>query len=164
MEMSTPSKFAAPSETSGSSLPRIVRAYGSLAGLIDYLQPVFALALRIYVAQVFFRSGLIKLQSWDSTLALFRNEYHVPVLSPHVAAILGTSAEIGLPVLILLGLGTRLAAPALFIFNIVAAISYPDLSDAGLKDHILWGALLLVLFVYGPGRVSLDAWLERRFG
>jgi len=50
----------------------------------------------------------------------------------------------------------------LFVFNIVAVISYPDLSDAGLKDHVLWGALLLVTLVYGPGKLALDRWLERR--
>ncbi len=149
---------------SDSVIHRIVRHYGAFAGLIDKLQSLFALALRLYVAKVFFTSGLIKLKSWDATLALFANEYHVPVLPPHVAAVLGTTAEIGLPVFIGLGLGTRLAAPALFIFNIVAATSYPDLSDAGIKDHILWGTLMAVLFVYGPGRVALDAWLERAFG
>lgn len=147
-----------------SPMQRTVRGYAAFAGLVDKLQSLFALALRLYIAKVFFTSGLIKLKSWDSTLALFANEYHVPVLSPHVAAVLGTTAEVGLPVLIALGLGTRLAAPALFIFNIVAATSYPDLSDAGVKDHILWGALMLVLFVYGPGKIALDAWLERAFG
>ena len=142
---------------------RAVRAYGSIASLIDRLQPLFALALRLYVGRVFFASGMIKLSNWDSTLALFANEYHVPVLSPQLAAILGTAAEVGLPVFLVLGLGTRLAAVALFVFNIVAATSYPDLSPAGLKDHVLWGALMMVIFVYGPGKIALDAWVERRF-
>jgi putative oxidoreductase len=93
---------------------------------------------------------------------LFQNEYHVPLLSPALAAALGTTAELSLPVFILLGLGTRAAALALFVFNIVAATSYPDLSDAGLKDHILWGALMLVLFFYGPGKIAIDRWLERQ--
>src|SRR5262245_1017975 len=77
-------------------IARAVRAYGCAERLIDNLQSVFALAIRIYVAQVFFRSGMIKLSNWDSTLALFANEYHVPVLSPTVAAYLGTAAEMGL--------------------------------------------------------------------
>jgi putative oxidoreductase len=106
---------------------------------------------------------MIKLSNWDATLALFANEYHVPVLPPHLAAILGTAAEVGLPVFLVLGLGTRFAAVALFLFNIVAATSYPDLSPAGLKDHILWGALMTVSFFYGPGRIALDAWLDKRF-
>jgi len=147
------------------SIPqRAVRLYGSAAQLIDRLQPIFALAIRIYVARVFFLSGLTKLHDWNITLALFRNEYHVPVLPPAVAAVLGTSAELGLPVLLFFGFGTRFAAAALFLFNIVAATSYPDLSAAGVKDHVLWGALLLVLLFYGPGKLSLDHWLGRRLG
>jgi putative oxidoreductase len=135
-----------------------------VAALIDRLQPLFALALRVYVARVFFFSGLTKLHDWNITLALFQNEYHVPLLPPAVAAVMGTSAELGLPVLLLTGFGTRFAAAALFVFNIVAAISYPDLSAAGLKDHVLWGALLLVLFLYGPGKFSVDHLLGRRLG
>ena len=82
-------------------------------------------------------------------------------MPPHAAALLGTGAETLLPVLLALGIGTRFAALALFAFNLVAVISYPDLSDAGLKDHMLWGALLLVSLVYGPGRLALDRWLAR---
>ena len=126
---------------------RAARLYANAAHWIDRLQPIFGLALRIYVARVFFLSGLTKLHDWSITLALFRNEYHVPLLPPAMAALLGTGAELGLPVLLVPGLGTRFAAVALFAFNIVAAISYPALSAAGLKDHVLWGALLLVLFV-----------------
>jgi putative oxidoreductase len=141
---------------------RITHLYAGFAALVDRLQPLFALAIRLYVARVFFASGLVKIMSWSSTLALFENEFHVPVLSPTVAAYLGTAAELGLPLLLALGIGTRFAAVALFAFNIVAVISYPDLSDAGLKDHILWGALLLVTLVYGPGKIAVDYWVERR--
>ena len=141
---------------------RVVDLHAGFGELADKLQPVLAVALRLYVARVFFTSGLIKLQNWDSTLALFENEFHVPLLSPSIAALLGTGAEILLPVLLALGIGTRFAAIALFVFNIVAVISYPDLSDAGLKDHILWGALLLVTLVYGPGKIAVDHWLSRR--
>jgi putative oxidoreductase len=143
---------------------RTVHMYGKVAATIDRMQPLFALALRIYLARVFFLSGLTKLHDWNITLALFRNEYHVPFLSPAVAAVLGTCAELGLPIFLVAGFGTRFAAVALFVFNIVAAISYPDLSAAGLKDHVLWGALLLVLFFYGPGKVSLDHLFGRRLG
>ena len=144
------------------SIPqRAARIYGKAAQLIDRLQPLFALTLRVYVARVFFFSGLTKLHDWNITLALFQNEYHVPVLPPALAAVLGTSAELGLPILLFAGLGTRFAAMALFVFNIVAATSYPDLSAAGIKDHVLWGALLLVTFFYGPGKLSLDHWFGR---
>ena len=143
---------------------RFAHLYTGFSELVDRLQPIFALAVRLYVARVFFASGLIKIMSWSSTLALFANEFHVPLLSPTMAAYLGTAAELGLPVLLALGLGTRFAALALFVFNIVAVISYPDLSDAGLKDHMLWGALMLVTFFYGPGRISVDHILQRRAG
>ncbi len=139
-----------------------LRLRANLERLADPIQSVFALALRLYVARVFFASGLVKLQSWDSTLALFENEFHVPLLPPSAAALLGTGAEILLPVLLALGIGTRFSALALFAFNVVAVISYPDLSDAGLKDHVLWGALLLVTLVYGPGKLALDRWFRRR--
>ena len=140
----------------------VARLYAGFTNVLERLQPLFALAMRLYVAKVFIVSGWLKFSRWDSTLALFENEYHVPVLSPHVAAVLGTMAELGLPVLLILGIGTRAAALALFVFNIIAVISYPDLSDAGLKDHYLWGALMLVIAVYGPGKLSLDRWLGGR--
>jgi putative oxidoreductase len=143
---------------------RAARMVSRLAVMIDGLQPLFALALRGYVARVFFLSGLTKLHDWKITLALFQNEYHVPFLPPAFAAVLGTCAELGLPILLFAGFGTRFAAVALFVFNIVAAISYPALSAAGLKDHVLWGALLLVLFIYGPGKFSLDHLIRRRLG
>jgi putative oxidoreductase len=131
---------------------------------LDRLQPIVAFAIRLYVARVFFTSGMIKIGNWAGTLGLFQNEFHVPLLPPHLAAVLGTAAELGLPVFLALGLGTRAAAIALFVFNIVAATSYPGLSVAGLKDHILWGSLLLVTIFYGPGRIALDHWIGRRCG
>lgn len=143
--------------------PPVVRFYAACAELADRLQSLFALAIRLYLARVFIVSGLIKLGNWTGTLGLFENEYHVPLLPPHAAAYLGTAAEIGLPIFVLLGLGTRAAAIALFVFNLVAATSYPDLSPAGLKDHVLWGALMLVLVFYGPGRIALDAWIRRHY-
>jgi putative oxidoreductase len=145
------------------SLPqRAARAYCNATQFIDRLQPIFALAIRIYVARVFFLSGLTKLHDWNITVALFQNEYHVPLLPPAVAALTGTCAELGLPVLLFFGVGTRFAAAALFVFNIVAASSYPGLSDAGRVFHVLWGALLLVVFFYGPGKLSADYWFGRR--
>jgi putative oxidoreductase len=155
--------MASPSLSSSLSA-RAVRRNQGFAQFVDRIQPLFALAIRLYVARVFLLSGLTKIHDWNITVALFENEYHVPLLSPAVAALLGTAAELGLPVLLILGLGSRFAALALFAFNIVAVISYPDLSDAGLKDHMLWGALLLVTFFHGPGKWSLDHFLGRRVG
>lgn len=121
------------------------------------------LVVRLWVAAVFFKSGLVKIQSWDTTILLFTNEYHVPLLSPYVAAVLGTAAELTLPVFLAIGLGTRLAAAALFVFNIVAVISYPELEGAGLDQHYVWGILLAVTLVHGPGLASLDRLVSRFF-
>jgi len=134
----------------------------AIAGL-DFLSPVLDLGIRGVVASVFFMSGLTKIASWSTTLALFESEYAVPLLPPEVAAYLGTAAELGLPVLLLFGLGTRAAAIALFVFNIVAVISYPDLSEAGLMAHQYWGLLMLVTIFHGPGKLSLDHFIGRHF-
>src|SRR5450631_3989236 len=99
--------------------------YAGFGRLIDKLQPIFALVVRLYVARVFFTSGLIKVQGWDCTVALFQNEFHVPALPPYAAAVLGTGAELFLAVLLALGIGTRFTAIAMFVFNIIAVISYP---------------------------------------
>lgn len=138
-------------------------AQRSIDMLNNFLSPALDLFIRIWVALVFFKSGLTKIQSWDSTIALFENEYNVPILSPEIAAILGTGAELILPVLLVLGLGGRLTALALFVFNIIAVISYPDLSDVGLKDHQYWGLLLLVIAFHGPGKLSIDHFFAKRF-
>ena len=130
---------------------------------IDFIAPLFDLAIRVYVAKVFFMSGLTKILSWNSTLSLFENEYAVPLLPPALAAYLGTAAELILPPLLVLGVGGRAVALAAFAFNLVAATSYPDISEAGIKDHILWGALLAVTFFHGPGKLSLDYLILRRF-
>ena len=133
-----------------------------LRGGLSALSHVLALVMRLYVAHDFFLSGLTKLRDWDSTLFLFREEYHVPLLPPEVAAFMGAGGELVLPVLLVLGLGGRFAALGLTVMNIVAVISYPGLAPAALKDHYLWGAMLLVILCYGPGKLSLDAWLWPR--
>ena len=61
------------------------------------------------------------------------------------------------------GLGSRLSALVLFVFNIVAVVSYPDLGEVGLRDHQVWGLLLLVTLLHGPGKLSLDHLIGRRF-
>ncbi len=143
---------------------RIVRlAQWALHAADQWLAPALDFGIRLLVASVFFKSGLTKIASWSTTLALFENEYMVPVLPPQVAAYVGTGVELGLPVLLVLGLGTRLSAVVLFVFNIIAVISYPDLSEVGLKDHQYWGLLLLVTLCHGPGKLSFDHLIRRKF-
>jgi len=147
------------------SLPgRATRIYFSASSLLDKLQPVLLLGFRLYVARVFLMSGLTKIHDWSITLALFTDEYHVPVLPPSIAAFMGTATELTMPVLLALGLATRFGAFVLFFFNIIAVVSYAALPDVAVKDHILRGMMILVILLCGPGRISLDYWLERRWG
>ena len=128
--------------------------------LIDTLQagfvPLLLLFCRLWVAWVFFNSGLTKIASWDSTLYLFELEYQVPVLPWELAAYMGTAAELILPVFVALGLFTRPMAAVLFVFNIIAVVSYPLLWEKGFYDHQLWGLMILVVVVWGPGPISAD--------
>jgi putative oxidoreductase len=145
-----------------SNLLHILRA---VRGGLVLSQPVALLLARLYVAQVFFLSGLTKIRDWSTTVALFTDEYHVPFLPPEVAAAMGAGGELVLPVLLALGLGGRFAAAGLFVMNIVAVISYTDITPAGVHQHNLWGALLLMLVLWGPGKLSLDCtWLKRFWG
>ncbi len=132
--------------------------------ILQRASPLADLALRLWVANVFWKSGLTKIQSFETTVFLFTHEYHVPLLSPQVAATLGTFTELFFPVLLALGLAGRFSAAVLFIFNIVAVISYPDLNEFGLEQHQIWGLMLLVLVLHGPGKLSIDHWIARRWG
>lgn len=130
-------------------------------GWLDAAAPVGDLLLRLWVAHAFWVSGLTKIQSWDSTLYLFENEYAVPLLPPEMAAYFGTGIELVFPALLALGLAGRFAAFVLFVFNLVAVVSYPDLGAAGIEQHEVWGLMLLATLLHGPGRLSLDHGIRR---
>ncbi|WP_322560938.1 DoxX family protein [Rhodoferax sp.] len=131
--------------------------------VLDALQAPAALLARLYVAQVFFSAGLTKLRDWDTTMLLFSEEYHVPFLSPQLAAWLGTGGELVLPALLVLGLGGRLAALGLSVVNLVAVLSLSDIAPAALQLHVTWGVLLMGLALYGPGSWALDKFLHKRW-
>ena len=157
--------------TSHAPSPRfpLVRALQTASHLLDKLQAPFALATRIYVSTQFLNSGWLKITSWQSTLSLFHDEYHVPLLPPDVAAVVGTFGELFFPVLVILGLFGRLSALGLFAVNAMAVISYAYVLfsegfEAALGQHILWGFMLVMLAVYGPGPWSVDRVIARRNG
>jgi putative oxidoreductase len=127
--------------------------------LLDRLAPVADLAARLYVAKVFLASGWNKIQDWGSTLYLFREEYHVPFLPPDVAAVLAAGGELGLSVMLAIGLWTRFSASGLFVLNLVAVVSYYDVlkdSPVAFQDHLEWGLLLALLIVTGVRQLTLD--------
>ncbi|MGB1239461.1 MAG: DoxX family protein [Pseudomonadales bacterium] len=131
--------------------------------LLNYLSPLALLAFRLVPALAFFKAGQVKIASWDSTLYLFEEEYQVPIIPWEMAAYLGTAAELILPPLLALGLLCRPVAFALFAFNIVAVISYPTIWGGGFYDHQLWGAMLLAVVIWGPGKLSIDNFLRKKF-
>lgn len=137
---------------------------GALDRGLNWISPLFLLGLRVCIADVFIKSGLTRMQDFSSTVALFENEYKVPFISPSLAAVSGTAAELILPALLVAGFASRLAALALFVFNIIAVVSYPEISAAGVQDHVLWGTVILVVVFFGSGRFSMDHWLKSRLG
>ena len=143
--------------------PVLARACLRVIGWLEALQPLALLAARLYVARVFFLSGLTKIQDWETTLALFADEYQVPLLPPELAAYAGTAGELVLPVLLALGLAGRFGAMGLFVLNIVAVLSLQEIADAALQQHIFWGSLLAGLVLWGPGNWSLDRFVAPRF-
>ena len=132
-----------------------------------WLSPLLLLGLRLWVPWQFFKAGLVKVADWQSTLWLFREEYHVPLLPPALAAAAGTAGELLFPVLLAAGLFARWAALGLSLVNVMAVVAYTHVLlaegyEAALGQHWLWGTVLAVLFVFGPGRWSADAWLAVR--
>jgi putative oxidoreductase len=137
------------------------RLLGGLERLLDPLQPLFLLATRWYVSWQFLKSGWIKVTSWQSTLDLFQNEYHVPLLPPQLAAVTGAFGELFFPVLLVLGIGGRIGPLGLFFVNLMAVVSYRQVLlaegfEAALAQHVLWGFMLALLAVFGNGTWSLE--------
>ena len=121
---------------------------------------LLALPLRFAVATVFWNSGTTKLASWETTIALFEDEYQVPILPPEIAAYMAATIELATPVLLVLGFLTRPTATVLLGMTAVIEIFvYP----AAWPTHIQWAAMLFILLARGPGRFSVDAYFRRRF-
>jgi putative oxidoreductase len=142
-------------------LINLLEAGRALAERIPY--SLVALLARFAVASVFWRSGQTKVEGFfhikDNTFYLFREEYKVPLLPPDVAAYLSTTAEHVFPVLLMIGLASRLSALGLLCMTaVIQLFVYPD----GWPDHILWISLLLLIIARGPGAISLDQLIWNR--
>lgn len=140
-------------------------------GLSRWLGPVTLLLLRIWVALAFWHAGVVKFDDPTGTLFLFNVMYHVPLLPPDFAAVLGTWVELIVPWFIAFGLLGRPFALFLFIYNIIAFASFPALwphgfwhdlfTTSAFADHKIWGLMLMTMIAFGPGRLSLDALIAR---
>lgn len=128
-------------------------------GLLDRVPySLLVLVARAATFSVFFRSGLVKIADWSATLALFQQEYNVPVLPPQVAAVMSASMELGLSSLILVGLFSRLSV--LGLLGMVTVIQL-FVEPMGWPDHIQWLAFMIFILFRGPGVFSLDYLLAR---
>lgn len=122
---------------------------------------IIQLGFRISVGAVFFKSGMLKFNSWQMAVMLFQEEYKVPLLPPEVAASIATVFELGCPILLFLGLATRLATlPLLGMILVIQTFVYPD----AWTDHLLWASVLAFLLARGAGRFSVDAVIAQRMG
>jgi len=131
----------------------------------DWLERVpytfLAIPLRLAMATVFWNSAMTKLANWDTAVALFVDEYKVPLLPPEVAAYIAATIELTAPVLLVLGLLTRPTTAVLLAMTLVIEVFVYPLAWA---THIQWAAMLLVLLCRGAGKLSIDHLLRRRFG
>jgi len=133
-------------------------------GLIDPLRrvanhiasPLFDLGVRLYLGNEFWKSGVTRFNDWkngnfDNQIFLFELEHPVPGLDPATAAYITTGAELLLPVMLVLGLFGRFAAAGLLIMTAVIEFTYGHFDV-----HILWAFLAAMVFIKGPGKLSLD--------
>ncbi len=119
---------------------------------------ILQFAFRLSIASVFWHSGMTKIANWDTTIALFRDEYMVPVLPPELAATMAATVELSCPVLLVLGLATRLATlPMLGMTFVIEVFVYPE----QWIEHLMWASILLFLLTRGPGPLSLDHVIAR---
>ncbi|QIB04697.1 MULTISPECIES: DoxX family protein [Pseudomonas] len=152
-----------------------------ITGFIQWLEKIphslIAFIARFSIAAVFWKSGQTKIEGLaidlfdgtfqiglphlaDSTIPLFKSEYALPLLSPELAAHLAASAEHVFPVLILFGLATRFSAMALLGMTLtIQLFVYPD----AYPTHGTWAAVLLYLMARGPGLLSIDHLIARRY-
>ncbi len=130
---------------------------------VSFLPPVEktafvpVLLMRLWIANVFWKSGLTKIDNWDTTVALFADEYKVPVLPPELAAMLGTATELAAPVLVAFGFGARFGALALLAMTAVIEFTYMSF-----PIHQVWALVLLLIILQGPGRASVDYYIRKR--
>ncbi|MFO1117696.1 MAG: DoxX family protein [Beijerinckiaceae bacterium] len=161
------------------ALAPLVRLVDGVNGLLSRIPHwLIASLARFSIAAVFWKSGQTKVEGLaidlvqgqfqiglphfsSSAIDLFRDEYRLPVLPPELAAFMAASAEHVFSALILVGFATRLSATALFMMTLVIEIFvYPD----AYPTHGVWAVCLLYLMSRGPGPLSLDHLVKKRFG
>lgn len=153
-----------PMSVTASQPANLPQRFGQLLGLMNHIpHDLVALVSRLSIGAVFWMSGETKVEGWhvtDSAVFLFENEYRLPLIDPYIAAHLAAFAEHFFPLLLWIGFASRLSALALLGMTLVIEIFvYPD----AWPTHGSWAVCLLVIIAGGPGRLSIDHLLRRRF-
>jgi putative oxidoreductase len=158
MATSPLSNPTAPLVARGASLART-----SISFAERWAAPLVFLAIRLWMAEIFFRSGLLKIQNMSGAIFLFSDVHPVPLLAPWLAAYLATAVELVCPVLLVLGLAARLAALPMLVMVLVIQFVVGSADPAfHLTEHYYWMFLLAVIITKGPERLSMDHLLARR--
>lgn len=168
-------KLSAKAVSHAGHIPSLIRQFIRICTRIP--NTLLAFVARFSIAAVFWKSGETKIQGFavdivnreftlgwprlsDSVVDLFRDEYHLPLVPPEIAATMAAFAEHFFPILILLGIATRLSALGLLGMTMtIQLFVYPD----AYPTHGTWAAVLLYLMVHGPGKLSVDHWIARRY-
>ncbi len=138
-------------------ISRVISIYLSLTNALEKIfLPVLVFFMRFWMAKIFWYSGLTKISNWQSTVYLFKEEYKVPIIPPEIAAYFATAFELACPVLLVLGLATRLATIPMLAMTAVIQFTYLDLID-----HTYWAVLFAFILFYGPGTISLDHFISK---
>lgn len=128
--------------------------------LSRFPQSLVHLAMRIAMAGVFFNAGLLKYRSWELTVMLFRDEYKVPFVDPVLAARMATFNELTFSALLFFGLATRMSTlPFLGMIAVIQTFVYPQ----AWVEHLTWASILVLLLTRGPGAISVDHLIWRRW-
>lgn len=140
------------------TMQKIIACYQRITPIFQPAGDALLLIMRLWMANIFWKSGILKISSWDSTIQLFTYEHPVPFLPPLIAAIFGTFFELVCPILLTLGLGVRFAVLPLLAMTAVIQFTYLEATE-----HMYWAFLLGAIFCFGAGRLSADHLLARRF-
>ena len=122
-----------------------------------YLFSILLVLIRLWMARIFFYSGLTKISSWAATIYLFKYEYKVPIIPAELAAYLATTVELCAPAFLIMGLCSRLAALPMIAMVAVIQFTYLDL-----LKHFYWAILLLTIILHGPGVFSFDYLIRKK--
>jgi putative oxidoreductase len=151
-------------ETHAENRSALIGAMRAVAAVLDKIpQSLISLAARIFPAAVFWKSGQTKVEGFhvtDNAIALFRDEYALPWIDPALAANIAAFSEHFFPLLLVIGLASRVSALALLCMTAVIEIFvYPD----AWPTHGVWATCFLVVIARGPGIFSLDQLIAQRF-